>query len=121
MWESLSTVSYVRRLLVSPAESPVCSSHSEVLSMSFHKDALRTISQAALKTTLSDTDRSRVSGQCHPFLPQHLSSLAWPQAETCTHDSHPRGPVQSFVSSVLWGSPHNGCFSSEEAPVRPWV
>ena len=104
MWESLSTVSYVRRLLVSPAESPVCSRPLRSPLHVFSQRCPENHKPGSPENHVSDTDRSWVSGQCHPFLPQHLSSLAWPQAETCTHDSHPRGPVQSFVSSVLWGS-----------------
>lgn len=122
MWESLSTVSCIRRLLVSLcAESPVCSRPLQSPVHVFSERCPENHKPGSPENHISDTDRSWVSGQCHPFVPQHLSSLARPQAETSTHYSQPHGPVQPFVSSVLWGCLHNGCFCFEEAPVRSRV
>ena len=118
MRESLSTVSCVRRLLVSlSAESPVCFRPFRSPLHVFSQRCPENHNPGSPENHVSDTDRSWVSGQCHPFVPQHLSGLARPQAETSTHHSQPLGPVQPFVSSVFWSSLHNGCFCFEEAPV----
>ena len=122
MWESLSSVGSVRRqLMASPAQPLSAPGHSWHPLHVFSQRCPENHKSGCSENHMSYTGSDRGPGQCRPFLPQHLSNLAWPQPEIHRHDSYPHGSGPSLGSSGPWGSPHNGSFYSKESPVQSWV